>query len=106
MQCLISALALGLGSIKVLHQLGHPEKRKSEANYDEHERYNVKVDALRHAITPDMPLCMSFRRLGHQQTQLWYEPTEHENVGHGTCHDEVTGDVYHHITRSAQRRAI
>ena len=28
----------GLGSIKVLHQLGHPEKRKAEANYDEHER--------------------------------------------------------------------
>ena len=33
-------------------------------------------------------------------------PTEHENVGHGTCH-EMTGDVYchRHITKSAQRRA-
>ena len=83
----------GLGSIKVLHQLGHPEKRKLAADYDEHERYNAKVDALTHAITPDMPLYISFRRLGRRQTQLWYEPTEHKNVGHGTCH-EVTGDVY------------
>ena len=94
----------GLGSIKVLHQLGHPEKRKAAADYDEHERYNAKVDALTHAITPDMPLYISFRRTGRRQTQLWYEPTEHENVGHGTCH-EVTGDVYRHITKSAQRRA-
>ena len=69
------------------------EKRKAAADYDEHERYNVKVDALTHAITPDMPLYISFRRTGRRQTQLWYEPTEHENVGHGTCH-EVTGDVY------------
>jgi len=74
------------------------------ADYDEHERCNVEVDALTHAITPDMPLYISFRRSGRRQTQLWYEPTEHENVGHGICH-EVTGDVYRHITKSAQRRA-
>ena len=60
----------GFGSIKVLHQLGHPEKRKAAADYDEHERYNVKVDALTHAITPDMPLYISFRRSGRRQTQL------------------------------------
>ena len=42
----------GFGSIKVLHQLGHPEKRKAAADYDEHKRWNVKVDALTHAITP------------------------------------------------------
>ena len=83
----------GFGSIKVLHQLGHPEKRKAAADYDEHERYNAKVDGLTHAITPDMPLYISSRRTGRRQTQQWYEPTEHENVGHGTCH-EVTGDVY------------
>ena len=94
----------GFGSIKVLHQLGHPEKRKAAADYDEHERYNAKVGALTHAITPDMPLYISFRRSGRRQTQLWYEPTEHQIVGHGTCH-EVTGDVYRHITKSAQRRA-
>ena len=91
----------GFGSIKVSHQLGHPEKRKAASDYEEHERYNIKVDALTHAITPDMPLYISFRRLGRRQTQLWYE---HENVGHGTCH-EVTGDVYRHITKPAQRRA-
>ena len=51
-----------------------------------------------------MSLCISFRSSGRRQTQLWYEPTEHENVGHGTCH-EVIGDVYRHITKSAQRRA-
>ena len=94
----------GLGSIKVLHQLGNPEKRKAAADYDEHERYNAKIGALAHAITPDMPLHISFRRSGRRQTQLWYDPTEHENVGHGTCH-EVTGNVYRHITKSAQRRA-
>ena len=94
----------GFGSMKALHQVGHPEKRKAAADYDEHERYNAKVDALTHAITPDMPLHISFRRSGRRQTQLWYEPTENENVGHGTCH-EVTGDVYRHITKSAQRRA-
>ena len=36
-------------------------------------------------------------------TTVWYEPLEEENVGHGGCH-EVTGDVYKHITGSAQRR--
>ena len=60
----------GFGSIKVLHQLGHPEKRKAAADYDVHERCNVKVDALTHAITPDMPLYISFRRTGRRQTQL------------------------------------
>ena len=43
----------GFGSIKVLHQLGHPEKRKAAADYDVHERYNAKVGALTHAITTD-----------------------------------------------------
>ena len=73
----------GFGSMTVLHQLGHPEKRKAAADFDEHERYNVKVDALTHAITPNMPLYISFRRRGRRQTQLWYEPLDHENVGHG-----------------------
>ena len=51
---------LGFGTIVVLHQLGHPEKqRKKPADYDEHERYNVKADALAHAITPDMLTCPS-----------------------------------------------
>jgi len=56
----------GFGSIKVLHQLGHPEKRKAAADYDVHERCNVKVDALTHAITPDMPLYISCRRTGQR----------------------------------------
>ena len=40
---------LGFGTIVVLHQLGHPEKRKKPVGYDEHGRYNAKVDALTHA---------------------------------------------------------
>ena len=47
---------------------------------------------------------MSFRRAGQRHNQLWYEPLQQENVGHGTCH-EVTSDAYRHITRAAQRRA-
>ena len=54
-------------------------------------------------ITPDMPIYVSFRRAGRRQTQLWYEPVQQENVGHGTCH-EVTSDAYRHIAHSAQRR--
>ena len=94
---------LGFGTIEVLHQLGHPEKRKKPADYDEHERYNAKVDALTHAITPDMPTYVSFRRAGRRQTQLRYEPLQQENVGHGAYH-EVTSGAYRHITHSAQRR--
>ena len=97
---------LGFGTIVVLHQLGHPEKRKKPADYDEHERYNVKVDTLTHAITPDMPVYVSFRRTGRRQTQLWYEPLQQENVSHGTCHEEVTSDTYRHITRPAQWRVF
>ena len=82
---------LGFGTIVVLHQLGHPEKRNKSAEYDEHERYNAKVDALTHAIMPVMPIYVPFRRAGRRQTQLWYEPLQQENVGHGTC-DEVTSD--------------
>ena len=67
---------LGFGTIVVvLHQLlGHPEKRKKPADYDEHERYNAKADALTHVTTLDMPIYVSFRRAGRRQTQLWYEP--------------------------------
>ena len=52
---------LGFGTIMVLHQPGHPEKRNKPADYDEHERYNVKVDALTHAITPDIPIYVPYR---------------------------------------------
>ena len=94
---------LGFGTIVVLHQLGHLEKRKKPVDYDEHERYNAKVGALTHAITPAMPIYVSFRRAGRRQTQLWYELMQQENVGHGTCH-EVTNGAYRRITHSAQRR--
>ena len=93
----------GLGSTTVLHQLGHPEKRKRPEQFDTHEVYNSKVDALTHQINDVMPLYVSFRRALHGHTTVWYEPLEEENVGHGGCH-EVTGDVYKHITASAQRR--
>ena len=93
----------GLGTTKVLHQLGHPEKRKAAADFDVHEQYNFKVDALTHKLTPDMPLYISFRRCRRAQTELWYEPTKEENIGHGACY-EVSGDVYRHITKAAQRR--
>ena len=93
----------GLGGTTVLHQLGHPEKRKRPEQFDTHEVYNSKVDALTHQIDDAMPLYVSFRRALHGHTTVWYEPLEEENVGHGGCH-EVTGDVYKHITASAQRR--
>ena len=67
---------LGFGTTTVVHQLGQPEKRKKPADYDEHERYNVKVDALTHAITADMPIYVSFRRTGQRHNQLWYEPLQ------------------------------
>jgi hypothetical protein len=93
----------GCGVLKAVHQLGHPEKRKHVSEYDEHEKLNVKVDALTHRITPDMPLYVSFQRQERRQVQLWYEPMPEENVGHGTSH-EVTGDAYRHIAKSALRR--
>jgi hypothetical protein len=55
----------GLGGITVLHQLGHPEKRKRPEQFDTHEVYNSKVDALTHQIDDTMPLCVSFRRALH-----------------------------------------
>ena len=94
---------LGFGTIVVLHQLGHPEKRKKPVGYDEQERYNAKVDALTRAITPDMPIYVSFRRAGRRQTQLRYGPMQQGDVGHGTRH-EATSGAYRHITHSAQRR--
>ena len=93
----------GLGSVTVLHQLGHPEKRKRPEQFDTHEVYNTKADALTHKLSDSMALYVSFRRALRGHTSVWYEPLEEENVGHGGCH-EVTGDVYTHITASAQRR--
>ena len=63
----------GLGTLTVLHQhqLGHPEKRMTPAQYDTHDRYNARVDAATHRIKPDMPLYISFRRMSRQHTQLW-----------------------------------
>ena len=93
----------GLGSTTVLHQLGHPEKRKRAEQFDTHEVYNSKVDALTHQLDDTMALYVSFRRTLRGHTTIWYEPLEEENVGHGGCH-EVTGDAYKHITAPAQRR--
>jgi len=93
----------GLGSMTVLHQLGHPEKHKRAEQFDTHEVYNSKVDVLTHQLDGTMPLYASFRRAIQGYTTIWYEPLEEENAGHGGFH-EVTGDVYKHITASAQRR--
>ena len=83
--------------------LGHPEKRKRPEQFDTHEVYNSKVDALTPQINDAMPLYVSFHRVLHSHTTIWYEPLGEENVGHGGCH-EVMGDMYKHITASAQRR--
>ena len=93
----------GMGSTTLLRQLGHPEKRKRAEQFDTHEVYSSKVDALTHQLDDAMPLYVSFRRALRGHTTIWYAPLEEENVGHGGCH-EVTGDVYKHITASAQRR--
>ena len=92
-----------MGGTTVLHQLGHPEKRKRAPQFDTHEVYNSKIDALTHQIDDAMPLYVSFRRALCGHTTIWYEPLEEETVGHGGCH-EVTGDVHKHITTSVQRR--
>jgi hypothetical protein len=92
----------GLGSTTVLHQLGHPDKRTRVEQSDTHEQYNSKVDALTHQLNDAMALCVSFRRALRGHTTVWYEPLEEENVGHGGSH-EVTGNVYKHITGSAQQ---
>ena len=52
----------GLGSTTILHQLGHPEKRKQAEQFDAHEVYNSKVDALTNQPDDAMPLYASFRR--------------------------------------------
>ena len=58
----------GLGGTTVLHQLGHPEKRKRPEQFDTHEVYNSKVDALTHQINDVMPLYVPFRRALHGHT--------------------------------------
>ena len=94
----------GLGRTTVLHQLGHLEKKRKRAEqFETHEVYNSKVDALTHQLDGAMPLYVSFRRALRGHTTIWYEPLEEENVGHGGCH-EVTGVMYKHITASTQRR--
>ena len=95
---------LGFGGLVAVQQLGNPENRKRPHEYDYHERYNAKLDALTHELTLDMPLYVSFKRTGRAQPQVWYEPLEQENVERGTCHEVMSG-IYRHIARSAQRRA-
>ena len=63
------------------HSRNHRTQNKnSGAECDDYERYNVKVDALTHAITPDMQLYVSFRRADRQQTQLWYVSRFHRKT--------------------------
>ena len=59
----------GLGSTTVLHQLGHPEKRKRPEQFDTHEVYSSKVDALTHQLNDLVPLYASFRRALHGHTR-------------------------------------
>ena len=42
--------------------IGHPEKRKRASQFDTHEVYNSKDDALIHQIDDEMPLYVSFCR--------------------------------------------
>ena len=95
---------LGFGERVAVHQLGHPENRKRPHEYDYHDRYNARVDALTHELALDMSLYVPFKRMGRAQPRVWYEPLEQENVRRGTCH-EVASGVYKYIARSAQRRA-
>ena len=91
------------GSTTVLHQLGNPEKRKRAAQFDTHEAYNSKLDALTHQIDDAMLPYASFRRALSGRTTIWYGPLEEENAEH-EGHHEVTGDIYKHATAFAQRR--
>ena len=34
----------GMGEVEVIHQRGHPEKRKAREEYDEHDEMNTVVD--------------------------------------------------------------
>ena len=92
----------GLGTPTVLHQLGNPEERMTPAQYDTHGRYNARADAATHRIKPDMPIYISPRRMCRQHTQLWYEPLEEENVGHGTAHEVTVGRVQAHCKGGAE----
>ena len=54
----------GSWGLVAIHQLGNPENRKRAHEFDYHERYNAKVDALTHKLTFDMPLYVPFKRMG------------------------------------------
>ena len=72
--------AKGFGGLRAVHQLGHPEKRKKASEYDQHEKLNVKMGALTHCPTDDMPLYVPFKRQARRQTQLWYEPLNEKTL--------------------------
>ena len=46
------------------NQFGHHEKRKRAEQFDTHEVYNSKVDALTFQLDDTMALYVSFRRSG------------------------------------------
>ena len=48
---------LGFGELVAVYQLGRPDNRKRPHEYDYHERYNARVNALTHELALGMP-CM------------------------------------------------
>ena len=48
----------GLGRLTAIHQKGHAEQRKSRKDFNVHQIYNDKADALTHQLTRHATLCL------------------------------------------------
>ena len=83
------------------------EKRKRAGQFDTHEVYNSKADALTHQLDGTMPLYASFRRAlrGHTCTPRSGTIRLRRRTSVTEAATRVTGDMYKHImAASAQRR--
>ena len=60
----------GFGGLDAIHIKAHAEDRKKRSQFTHHEEMDVRADELTHAITPDMSMYASFRRLVTGETTL------------------------------------
>ena len=93
----------GMGEVVVLHQPGHPERRKRREEFDEHEVMNDVVDDATHRCHPNQLVYGGFAAEG-ERFIMWVVPRPEEGLEKGK-RLEVTGPPLRYMRKRAARLA-
>ena len=95
--------AENMGDVVIIHQPGHPERRKKREEFDEHEIMNDVVDHATHQLHPNQLVYGGFDRPA-RGFRMWVVPQKDEGLEQGE-RVEVTGPPLRYIRKRAAKLA-